>query len=55
MAALAEVPEGGDQRVDFFAGVVVGESGAEGALDAEAAEDGLGAMVAAADGDAFAG
>ncbi len=51
---MAEVPEGGDEGVDVFAGVVESERWADGAFDAEAAEDGLGAVVAGADGDALA-
>ena len=52
--ALAEIPDGGDEGVDVLAGVVEGERGADGAFDAEAAEDWLGAVVAGANGDALA-
>ena len=51
---MAEVPEGGDEGVDVFAGVVEGEGGADGGFDAEAAEDWLSAVMAGADGDALA-
>ena len=51
---MAKVPEGGDEGVDVFAGVVEGEGWADGAFGAEATEDWLSAVVAGADGDALA-
>ena len=45
--------QGFDEGVDVFADVVEGEGGADGGFEAEAAEDGLGAVVAGADGDAL--
>jgi hypothetical protein len=45
--------EDGDERVDIGAGVVEREGGADGGFLAKAAEDGLGAVVPGAHGDAI--
>ena len=42
--------EGGDEGLALGEGVVGGEGGADGAFDAEGFHQGLGAMVACADG-----
>ena len=49
---LLDAEDGGDKGIYLLAGVVEGEGGAAGALDAEAAHEGFGTMVAGTDGDA---
>jgi len=38
--------------IDFFLGIIEGEGGADGAADAQAVHQGLGAMMTCADGNA---
>lgn len=47
-----DAAEGGNECVDLFTGVVEGERGTDSALDAESLHQGLGAMMACADGNA---
>ncbi len=46
---LFQVPESRNERVNLFASVVQSERGPDGRLDPEAAEDGLGTVVARPD------
>jgi len=50
---LGGAAEGGEEGIDVGLGVVEGEGDADGAGDAEALHEGLGTMVAGADGDAL--
>jgi hypothetical protein len=53
-ARLFQIPQGCDQRIHFFAGVVEGECSANGALLAKAAQNWLRAMMPAAHRDSLA-